>query len=386
MGHSWSANNISDDDTTTPDNNNNNFIPPPPLPPLQPLLIPPPPPPQGYFFPLPTPYAPPCANFVTPPPPLSLPPQPHSVFYSNPIGHPSYANPVVGHVQFNPYFTTPHGWFSPRPSSSSANSSLSNQPPPPPPYVNHQTTKKIRSHVNVHKGTLRFELDDLKPHHYLVSFVFDAVYDGSITIIYFANEEERCRFVPLFPDIFEPVRVPFQKGVGQKFVQPSGTGTDLSIFELDALTKSSPEEDAFPLIICAETCAIDETPGHSMPGAHPPPHMQITQCVLQRSNGGGAFQIKVVRQILWIDGVRYELRELYGIGSSGATDFDNSKPGKDCVICMIEPKDTAVLPCRHMCMCSECAKTLRLQSNKCPICRQSIEELIEIKMNNSYHQ
>ncbi|CAK9161900.1 unnamed protein product [Ilex paraguariensis] len=32
-------------------------------------------------------------------------------------------------------------------------------------------------------------------------------------------------------------------------------------------------------------------------------------------------------------------------------------------------------------MCSDCAKALRLQSNKCPICRQPIEELIEIKVN-----
>ena len=34
------------------------------------------------------------------------------------------------------------------------------------------------------------------------------------------------------------------------------------------------------------------------------------------------------------------------------------------------------------CMCSECAKELRLQSNKCPICRQPIEELMEIKIHN----
>lgn len=35
------------------------------------------------------------------------------------------------------------------------------------------------------------------------------------------------------------------------------------------------------------------------------------------------------------------------------------------------------------CMCSDCAKELRLQSNKCPICRQPISELIEIKINNT---
>ncbi|KHN03446.1 RING finger protein 157 [Glycine soja] len=74
--------------------------------------------------------------------------------------------------------------------------------------------------------------------------------------------------------------------------------------------------------------------------------------------------------------------ELYGIGSSTAADFDDNDPGKECVICMTEPKDTAVLTCRHMCMCGDCAKALRPQSNKCLICRQPIEELIEIKINN----
>ena len=34
------------------------------------------------------------------------------------------------------------------------------------------------------------------------------------------------------------------------------------------------------------------------------------------------------------------------------------------------------------CMCGECAKELRLQSNKCPICRQPIEQLIGIKINS----
>lgn len=28
--------------------------------------------------------------------------------------------------------------------------------------------------------------------------------------------------------------------------------------------------------------------------------------------------------------------------------FKDDDPGKECVICLTEPKDTAVLPCRHM--------------------------------------
>lgn len=34
------------------------------------------------------------------------------------------------------------------------------------------------------------------------------------------------------------------------------------------------------------------------------------------------------------------------------------------------------------CMCSGCAKVLRFQTNRCPICRQPVDRLLEIKVNN----
>jgi len=43
---------------------------------------------------------------------------------------------------------------------------------------------------------------------------------------------------------------------------------------------------------------------------------------------------------------------------------------RECVVCMADYKDTIALPCRHLCLCSQCAEQLRYQSNKCPICRQ----------------
>lgn len=76
-------------------------------------------------------------------------------------------------------------------------------------------------------------------------------------------------------------------------------------------------------------------------------HAQITEAVLVKGNGGN-FQVKVIKQILWIEGVRYELREIYGISNVDEKGFEDNDPGKECVICMTEPKDTAVLPCRHM--------------------------------------
>ncbi len=43
--------------------------------------------------------------------------------------------------------------------------------------------------------------------------------------------------------------------------------------------------------------------------------------------------------------------------------------GNDCVICLSLPRDTTVLPCRHMCLCQQCARELRAGNQKCPICR-----------------
>ncbi|XWS35042.1 hypothetical protein CRYUN_Cryun21dG0092000 [Craigia yunnanensis] len=295
----------------------------------------------------------------------------------------SYSNPMMGRfpIQYPPFYANQtSGWPAIRAHS------VAVAPHPPPPYVEHQNAKKVRNDVNLHKDTLKIEIDEQNPDHHLVSFVFDALFDGSIIIFYFAKEQSNCRFVPLFLEAYEPVRVPFQKGLGQRFQQPSGTGIDLGFFELDDLSKPSPGEDVFPLVISAQTCMPPYSSNEHIddPAENTSAHMQITQAILEKNNGN-SFQVKVIRQILWVNGVRYELREIYGIGSSAAAEgFDDSDPGKECIICMTESKDTAVLPCRHMCMCSECAKALRLQSNKCPICRQPIEELIEIKINSNH--
>lgn len=142
------------------------------------------------------------------------------------------------------------------------------------------------------------------------------------------------------------MKVSFQKGAGQKFRQPSGTGIDLGFFELDELSKPA-AGDVFPLVISAETCSpLSNDENFS---DHPPnlsPHRQITQAVLEKKVTD-TFKVRVLKQVLWIDEVRYELREIYGIGNSGEAISDNDS-GKECVICMTEPRDTAVLPCRHM--------------------------------------
>lgn len=41
----------------------------------------------------------------------------------------------------------------------------------------------------------------------------------------------------------------------------------------------------------------------------------------------------------------------------------------DCVVCLSEERSAMVLPCRHMCLCRDCAVALKTRTNKCPVCR-----------------
>ncbi|URD91492.1 RING [Musa troglodytarum] len=262
-------------------------------------------------------------------------------------------------------------------------------PLPPPPFV--EQTKKVKNDVNVHKDSIRLVPDEQNPDHHLVSLTFDAMVDGrfkvdfnnSVTIYYFAKEGANASISSIYVDIYTPKGITFLKGPGQTFIQPSGYGIDLGFFVLDELSKPL-EGDIFPLVIYAKSCR--PSPSKDVQGiqSSSPAHAQITQAVIEKSDDGN-FKVKVVKQILWVEGERYELQEIFGLSPVEAeiNGGDHDDLEKECVICLSEPRDTTVLPCRHMCMCGECAKALRLQSNKCPICRQPVEQLMEIKVNTA---
>ena len=74
----------------------------------------------------------------------------------------------------------------------------------------------------------------------------------------------------------------------------------------------------------------------------------------------------------------FEVEEIFGLGDI-ATATADSRDAPDCVVCLSDPRDTAILPCRHMCVCKECAEELRKSSNKCPICRGPVTAFLQIE-------
>ncbi|EHA8588835.1 Zinc finger protein [Cocos nucifera] len=219
-------------------------------------------------------------------------------------------------------------------------------PPVPAPYVEHQRAVTIRNDVNLRKETLRVEPDEQNPGRFLVTFTFDATVAGSIIIYFFAKEGFNCDLAATKENLLEPVTVSFQQGLGQKFQQPSGTGIDFSMFEEAELIKEG-EMEVYPLAVKAEASPSNNQGPVGEGQKIGTSNSQITQAVFEKKENG-EYQVRVVKQVLWVNGTRYELQEIYGIGNSVDGDFDTNDPGKECVICLSEPRDTTVLPCRHM--------------------------------------
>ncbi|CAK9001434.1 Probable E3 ubiquitin-protein ligase MGRN1 (Mahogunin RING finger protein 1) (RING-type E3 ubiquitin transferase MGRN1), partial [Durusdinium trenchii] len=90
-------------------------------------------------------------------------------------------------------------------------------------------------------------------------------------------------------------------------------------------------------------------------------------------------QLKLLRQKVVIDQKEYLLEEIYGLADLAKEDgaHDESSHGEPCVVCLSDPRTTAILPCRHLCLCEECARELsigaQLRGDTCPICRGKIQ-------------
>ena len=50
-----------------------------------------------------------------------------------------------------------------------------------------------------------------------------------------------------------------------------------------------------------------------------------------------------------------------------------------CVVCFDAPKDHAIVPCGHQCVCARCAEQLtKTRTPTCPVCREPIIQTMKV--------
>lgn len=319
------------------------------------------------------------------------------------------------------------------------------------------TTVTIRNDVNLNKSTLTLVplgSDVQSNQHVKLRFKFDAAAACSLSV--FVDAIDDTSTGAIVGTCVAKSRVEREKGLGQIFECPSVINlSKYSESRLVSVTKTpaSPPptppaarfgtsatktNDRYPLIIRMERRsaeaiergdALPEPPGCALPKWV---QAQTSYCVLEKksaahaaSTGAGgtasSYTVKCIKQKILVDGVSYELKEIYGLektigsrvdssqnasadasasGNGNRSDGDGgggdgnvfnedhgtmlakkeTEEGTECVICLSEPRTTTVFPCRHLCMCCDCAKMLATQTNRCPVCRTVIEGMLEIRV------
>jgi len=207
-------------------------------------------------------------------------------------------------------------------------------------------TITLRSPVNLNKTTLKLlpSTEDMK---YVIEFVFDCSTTCCIKIYYNADESNLKS-----PNAEYKV---LQQGLGQIFKLPHEGAV-----KIDEIRE---ESSIYNVIIVIESTDCTLETEWSIKS-------QITCCNFTQSDTG-LYDLRLMKQKILYQGVHYILHDIFGLDSTTAI-------AEECVICMSEPKDTVCIPCRHLCVCHQCAQVLKFQSNKCPMCRSSVQSMLKI--------
>ncbi|XP_012599107.1 E3 ubiquitin-protein ligase MGRN1 isoform X3 [Microcebus murinus] len=257
------------------------------------------------------------------------------------------------------------------------------------PYVTpapHEPVKTLRSLVNIRKDSLRLVRykddadspteDSEKPRVlYSLEFTFDADARVAITIYCQAVEEflnGRAVYSPRSP-LLQSETVHYKRGVSQQFSLPSFK-IDFAEWKDDELNFDL-DRGVFPVVIQA---VVDEGDVVEVTG-----HAHVLLAAFEK-HVDGSFSVKPLKQKQIVDRVSYLLQEIYGIENKNnqetkPSDDENSDNSNECVVCLSDLRDTLILPCRHLCLCTSCADTLRYQANNCPICRLPFRALLQIR-------
>jgi len=145
----------------------------------------------------------------------------------------------------------------------------------------------------------------------------------------------------------------------------------------------------FPLIIVLESLERKDEKGDDRSIKY-----QTTLLKLEINNDTNQYNIKTVDQKVMIKNNLYRLQEIYGFTDEDDEEVVTNEVNSsiECVICLSEPRNTIVLPCRHLCVCQDCADILCNQSRhdhrssylstpRCPICRQTFHSFLRINMD-----
>lgn len=219
----------------------------------------------------------------------------------------------------------------------------------PPPPIDMETTR-VKNDMNIHKKSIALTAaGELSQSSVRVTFTFDAVVPCKITI-HFVASDEGGTLSNL--DGSAPYVAHCEPGLDQAFTSP--VEFDLNAYPATSLVHV-PYSSKYPLIIRMSRSTWTAREGHGKVV-----DSQTTYATFVQTGPAPTYAVKVVKQSVDVGGRRFDVEEIFGLEQG------------ECVVCMSAASNTALLPCKHCIVCSQCAEILRVQTAKCPMCRSGM--------------
>lgn len=209
----------------------------------------------------------------------------------------------------------------------------------------------IELEAHIHKNS--FKMTDT-PNGSALCFTFDALHICLITIYYFGVEvlnksEDHTSYFAVETNKFPaPCSYKFPKGLDQSFPNEVSL-INLSLFESEL--KSNEMQNRFPIIVTIKAEKSDFYPYESS--------------FLRVEKEKNSWKPVLLKQKIHFESTTYALEEIYGLS---VMNLD----ANECIVCFSGPSTVTMIPCKHLCLCEDCAKILSDSSiKKCPMCRTS---------------
>jgi len=233
----------------------------------------------------------------------------------------------------------------------------------PPAQVNAPSAVAIRPDALILKDTITVSETAPGSGVYSLGFEFIAKFNCSISVYQFAEARQNPNAAASFTVDTSQYPQPVAYSFGP---------TPRSRFPINAVTINMRQYPSplyefknmknYPLI-------LDIAPQY--PDSRPP--QSHTTYLMYKSSAQG-WQPVVVRQVFTSNGVANLLQDIFGM--------ESKEGSSECVVCLTERKEVAIIPCRHVCLCVNCAELMTSrQTAKCPICRGPVQSYMRLQVS-----
>lgn len=228
----------------------------------------------------------------------------------------------------------------------------------------HAKTLRVVAGKEASRGSLCFQMD--------ATMAGTAVAHRSVTLV--VDEEGACDIE--FAE-WSSKAVPFDKGMGQALSIPWVCGAKDQAHDSSQWEDGGIERHFVPGLV---ELRVEQAPCDSEPEvAGDDKRATIERTVFGLPSATSKTgQVEVLKQQFSHDtAVMLEVLEVFGseICPDGVS-------RQECSVCQSEPRNTMVLPCRHMCLCAGCSEYIRTRtqyrSYACPLCRKRISRMMRI--------